>query len=146
MFKIIKCLQRIKIMNIHNTNAEQFQVFKPLDPFEARYPGSGQVQFLEVDQILEGRQIPNRCLIQVKLAQVDVTAPRSDVAVHRSGDFDIAVRVAADPAELAQLRAGLRGRMRASPLLDAQGFTRDLEALYRQAWRKWCAQALAQRN
>ena len=27
----------------------------------------------------------------------------------------------------------------ASPLMDEQGFTEDLEALYRQAWRDWCA-------
>ena len=55
---------------------------------------------------------------------------------------DIAVRVAADLPELAQIRSGLRDTMRASPLLDAQGFTRDLEALFRNAWRKWCARAM----
>ena len=56
---------------------------------------------------------------------------------------DIAVALATDLAALAQLRATLRQRLRASPLLDAQGFTRDLEALYRDAWRSWCARTLA---
>ena len=50
----------------------------------------------------------------------------------------IALRLAADLPALAQLRATLRERVRASPLLDAEGFTRDLETLYRVAWREWC--------
>jgi predicted O-linked N-acetylglucosamine transferase (SPINDLY family) len=33
----------------------------------------------------------------------------------------------------------LRQRMRASPLMDEAGFARDMEALYRQMWRTWCA-------
>lgn len=55
--------------------------------------------------------------------------------------IDIAARLAADLSALAQLRASLREKMAASPLLDAQGFTRNLEALYRGAWRNWCARA-----
>jgi predicted O-linked N-acetylglucosamine transferase (SPINDLY family) len=56
---------------------------------------------------------------------------------------DIALGLAADLPALAQLRGTLRERLRASPLLDAQGFTRDLEALYRDAWRRWCARSMA---
>jgi predicted O-linked N-acetylglucosamine transferase (SPINDLY family) len=29
--------------------------------------------------------------------------------------------------------------MRASPLMDEARFARDMEALYRQMWRTWCA-------
>ncbi len=50
-----------------------------------------------------------------------------------------AVAFARDPARLARVRAGLRERMRASPLLDAKGYARDLESLYRAAWKTWCA-------
>jgi predicted O-linked N-acetylglucosamine transferase (SPINDLY family) len=51
---------------------------------------------------------------------------------------DLAVRTAQDPAGLAQLRSGLRDRMRRSPLLDAQGFTRKVEAAFRGMWLEWC--------
>jgi protein O-GlcNAc transferase len=51
-------------------------------------------------------------------------------------DFEeIAIRAAQDPG-LAELRASLRERMRASPLLDAVGYTRELESCIRLALGK----------
>jgi predicted O-linked N-acetylglucosamine transferase (SPINDLY family) len=49
-----------------------------------------------------------------------------------------AVRLALDLPALARLRAGMRERLAASPLLDEHGFVRALEAHYRDAWRGWC--------
>lgn len=51
----------------------------------------------------------------------------------------IAAALAADLPRLEAMRAGLRERMRASPLCDAPRFVANLERLYREAWRGWCA-------
>ncbi len=54
-----------------------------------------------------------------------------------------AAALAADLAGLARLRSQLRGTMAESVLLDAAGFTRNLEVEYRQMWRHWCQTAAA---
>jgi predicted O-linked N-acetylglucosamine transferase (SPINDLY family) len=47
--------------------------------------------------------------------------------------------LASDRGRLSTLRSGMRERMSASPLMDAAGFTRDLERGYRDMWRRWCS-------
>lgn len=53
----------------------------------------------------------------------------------------IATNLAGDLPRLAELRRTLRLQMQASPLMDAPRFARDIEAAYRQMWRKWCAES-----
>ena len=51
-----------------------------------------------------------------------------------------AAQLADDLPRLQSLRSGLRERMRASALMDAPAFARDVEAAYRRIWRTWCEQ------
>lgn len=41
--------------------------------------------------------------------------------------------------QLSDLREGMRRHLAASPLCDAAGFATDIETVYRQIWRRWCA-------
>ncbi len=61
------------------------------------------------------------------------------IADTREGYLETAVALAGDVERLARLRATLRERMAASPLLDFTTFTHNLEAEYRRTWQNWCA-------
>jgi len=61
------------------------------------------------------------------------------VAADERQYIEIAVRLASAAPRLGELRSGMRARLRRSPLLDAAGFTRDLEDRYRMVWTQWCA-------
>lgn len=50
-----------------------------------------------------------------------------------------AVNLADDLPALAELRTGLRRRMKASPLCDAPRFGRNLGAALISTWQDWCA-------
>jgi predicted O-linked N-acetylglucosamine transferase (SPINDLY family) len=58
----------------------------------------------------------------------------------------IAAALALDPARLKSLRAGLRGRVQAGPLMDAARFTRHLEQAYRGMWQQWCGNQQTERE
>ncbi len=63
----------------------------------------------------------------------------TELAAESPADFvRAACRLAADLPQLALLRASLRSRMTASPLMDAPRFARSIETAYRQMWRRWC--------
>jgi predicted O-linked N-acetylglucosamine transferase (SPINDLY family) len=65
------------------------------------------------------------------------------IATDVSGYVDLAVQVAQDTAGLINSRAALREAMRDSPLLDHEGFVRDMEYAYRDMWQQWCEEANA---
>jgi protein O-GlcNAc transferase len=54
---------------------------------------------------------------------------------------EIALKLAGDLTRLRELRSKLRGRMKASPLMDAKRFAHNIESAYRDMWRKWCAKS-----
>jgi predicted O-linked N-acetylglucosamine transferase (SPINDLY family) len=61
------------------------------------------------------------------------------IAQTREQYLQIAVGLARDLTKLAQMRATLRQRMKASPLMDSRRFAGDMEAAYRQMWKTWCS-------
>ncbi len=63
----------------------------------------------------------------------------SELVAWSDDDFvSIAAALAADWPRLAHLRSTLRERMERSPLMDAARFARNIEAAYREMWRRWC--------
>jgi predicted O-linked N-acetylglucosamine transferase (SPINDLY family) len=63
-----------------------------------------------------------------------------ELVAHSPDEFvAIAAGLSRDRVRLSDLRAGLRARMEGSPLMDAARFARNMEAEYRNAWRRWCA-------
>jgi predicted O-linked N-acetylglucosamine transferase (SPINDLY family) len=53
--------------------------------------------------------------------------------------IEAASLLASDMARLKELRSTLRERMERSPLRDAKGHARDIEAAYCEMWRRWTA-------
>jgi predicted O-linked N-acetylglucosamine transferase (SPINDLY family) len=51
----------------------------------------------------------------------------------------IARELAVDLPRLGELRSNMRSRMQKSPLMDEPRFARQIEAAYRDMWRRWCA-------
>ncbi len=63
----------------------------------------------------------------------------TELAAWNDDDFVmIASDIARDLPHLTQLRATLRDRMQASPLMNASRFASHVEAAYRAMWREWC--------
>ena len=60
--------------------------------------------------------------------------------------LELAAALAHDRPRLAALRAGMRDRMMASPLMDAERFTRNLEEAYRAMWVSWCGRQRSPRS
>jgi predicted O-linked N-acetylglucosamine transferase (SPINDLY family) len=60
------------------------------------------------------------------------------IAFNADQYVQIAIDLARNREQLVSLRQSMRDRMITSPLMDAQGFVRELEAAYRRMWRTWC--------
>jgi predicted O-linked N-acetylglucosamine transferase (SPINDLY family) len=65
-------------------------------------------------------------------------ASLAELATHSEDDYlRLAVTLATNLPRLADLRANLRPRMLASPLMDAPRFAQNVEAAYRSMWHAW---------
>jgi protein O-GlcNAc transferase len=59
------------------------------------------------------------------------------IAASEEEYIDKAVALATDLPKLAAIRAGLRGEMQHSPLMDEAGFARKVETAYRAMFKRW---------
>ncbi len=77
--------------------------------------------------------------IDYRITDPYLDPPGLDDACYAEEYVRIVAELARDLARLSDLRATLRARMQASPLMDAPRFARNIEAACRQMWRRWCA-------
>jgi predicted O-linked N-acetylglucosamine transferase (SPINDLY family) len=86
-----------------------------------------------VVSLVESRNLGRAGLsILSNVGLADFAAPSVDTYV------ETAVRTSQDEPALALLRSELRNRMRSSPLLDAEAYTRKVEQAFRDMWGDWC--------
>ncbi|MCH8219238.1 MAG: tetratricopeptide repeat protein, partial [Planctomycetes bacterium] len=111
------------------------------------YPFNGGVTTLEslwmgVPVIsLSGKTLVSRCGLGI-LSQAglhSLAATGVDEFVAR------ATALAGNASTLETIRHSLRPRMQASSLCDRENYARQLEGLYREIWREWCASSLSAR-
>jgi predicted O-linked N-acetylglucosamine transferase (SPINDLY family) len=108
-----------------------------LDPFP--YPGGTttcDALWMGVPTVtLNGRWALWRAGVNI-LSYMDL----QELIADTTADYQrIAFELAHHWPRLAHLRATLRQRMQNSPLMDADGCARALEAAYGEMWRRWCA-------
>jgi predicted O-linked N-acetylglucosamine transferase (SPINDLY family) len=65
---------------------------------------------------------------------------REFIAETQDDYITVSTDLARDLDRLETIRASLRERMTASPLCDGVRYTRNLEAAFRDLWRKWCGE------
>lgn len=124
-------------MELRGYLASYHEVDLALDPFP--YGGgatTADALWMGVPVVsLRGKRFSGRLSASILEA-----AGLGDLATRSMDDYiRIAVDLARDPARLAMLRQGLRSRVLASPLCDAERFTTEMEAAYRSMWKHWCA-------
>ncbi len=83
--------------------------------------------------------IGNTFLSRASYSLLAATGMTAFAAEDSRAYVEICAMYAGDLVRLSKVRAELRTRVSASPLLDAAGFTRDLEDAYRGMWQRWCA-------
>ncbi|MFH1602744.1 MAG: tetratricopeptide repeat protein, partial [Pseudomonadota bacterium] len=84
--------------------------------------------------------LPGRGLASRQSASMLTNLALPELIAEDAGQYIAkAAGLARDLPRLAALRAGLRPRFAASPLMDYAGFARELESAYRTMWRRWVA-------
>ena len=83
---------------------------------------------------LEGSSLPGR----IGASMLARSGLSEFIAKSEADYVAIAARLAADPARLATLRAGMRQRLAQAPLSNGKILASEMEETYRDLWRRWC--------
>ena len=122
--------------------AEYFNAYRGVDILLDSFPYNGGTT--TCDALIMGVPVAtfagDRSIARGGVSLLSVAGLADWIAPDEDGLAELLIRKTADAGKLAALRAELPGRMRASPLMDGPRYARNLEALLREAWRRWCAQ------
>jgi protein O-GlcNAc transferase len=131
---------RLELRGWSVTSAEHLQFHHQLDVVLDTFPYNGTTTTCEALWMgvpvvsLAGQthmsRVGRSLLSNVGLPELIARTPEEYV--------DIAVKITGDLPRLTEFRRTLRQRMKDSPLMDAKRFTKNIEAAYREMFRKWC--------
>jgi predicted O-linked N-acetylglucosamine transferase (SPINDLY family) len=133
---------RIELVGRTRSTIDHLALYGRCDVALDTYPYNGTTTTCEA--LWMGVPVVTLCAPDLHMARVSAslltTAGLPElIATSPQQYIDIAAALASDPNRLLQLRTSMRERLHASPLLDGPRFTRNLEAMYRQLWKSWCA-------
>ena len=132
---------RIKLIGWLDSKADHLGLYNEIDIALDTFPYNGTTTTCEALWMgvpvvtLAGDRHAGRVGVSL-LAQVDLNEL---IATDPDQYVQIAASLAGNLDRLSTLRAGLREQMAKSPLCNAQVFTQDLERVYREMWKEWCA-------
>lgn len=133
--------QRQILMGRTDPPSEHMKTYREVDLCLDSYPYNGTTT--NGDSLVMGVPVltltGSRHASRVSTSQLNSIGLGTLAAKDSDQYVDIAVRLASDTAELNSIRQGLRERLLNSPLTDYQAFTHQLEAQYREIWRRWCS-------
>jgi predicted O-linked N-acetylglucosamine transferase (SPINDLY family) len=134
---------RIEFMGYVENRLEHLKIFNQVDLSLDSFPYNGTTTTCE--SLIMGVPVVTRAgkdhRSRVSASQLSALKLEELIAAGEEDYIEIAVALANDRTRLSTLSEGLRERMLSSPLMDAAGFTRELEAGFRQIWVSWCDQA-----
>jgi len=128
------------VLSGHSPHPELLKAYNGIDIALDPFPYSGGLTTIEalwmgVPVVTLGG---DRFASRHSLSHLNVVGLGELVADGPESYLRIAGDLSRDLSRLAAIRAGLRDRLRASPLLKSVQFTRALEAAFREMWIAWC--------
>ena len=133
--------ERLELVAWTPTRAEFLKLFDRMDIALDPFPYNGGTTTCEALWMgvpvltLPGERIVSRIGLSILTA-----CGMPEFVAHTEEEYvRLAADLAADLPRLSELRATLRGRMKASAFMDGARFAKHMEHAFRAMWRAWCA-------